>query len=236
MSITTHGFGGFGSITTVGFGGYTTVVVYPIVIDNFSIGIEEWVLESDLNYFAVDVTDSTYGISTAGTYFIHDGQVVSTTYSGISDGYRCYYTPSDIYSDGVIDLTMHAGNTVSGVKEQTFHLLYGYNVLFEDPIDWGLNTKVPIRAQVSNSAHCPNTVAEGFYFITESFTSSMAASDLGASIQAVGFVELNAKIYPRQVAFFYGETYEITVSGVRDFSGNIMDPYIYSFTIQDPNN
>jgi hypothetical protein len=30
MSITTYGFGGFGSVTTIGFGGYGTIVIYPI--------------------------------------------------------------------------------------------------------------------------------------------------------------------------------------------------------------
>jgi hypothetical protein len=30
MSITTYGFGGFGSITTFGFGGYVAVIIYPV--------------------------------------------------------------------------------------------------------------------------------------------------------------------------------------------------------------
>lgn len=203
-----------------------------IVIDNFSIGVEDWVQVSDLNYFAVDVMDAAHGISTSGTYFIHDGQVVSTTHSGISGGYICYYTPSGVYSDGTIDLTIHAENTASGVSEQTFHLLYGYNVKFEELVDWGPNVQVDIRAQASNLVRCPNTVAEGFYFIT----ADLRAVNLGATIRAIESVDLGAKIYPQSTAFFYGETYTVTISGVKDFAGNIMDPYTYTFTIEDPIN
>lgn len=30
MSITTYGFGGFGSVTTIGFGGYVMITIYPV--------------------------------------------------------------------------------------------------------------------------------------------------------------------------------------------------------------
>jgi len=199
-----------------------------IVIDNFSIGVENWIKVSSLNYFAVDVIDTAYGISTVGTYFIHDSQVVSTTHSGIADGYRCYYTPSGVYSDGTIDLTIHAENTSSGVVEQTFHLLYGYNVIFDELIDWGPHTEVITTIRASNLAFCPNTEAESFYFET----ADLWALDLAATINPVGYVDLNASIYPQSTAFFYGQTYTITVSGVKDFNSNEMEPYTFSFTIE----
>lgn len=204
-----------------------------IVIDNFSIGVEDWISEADLNYFAVDVVDSTYGISTSGTYFIYDGQVVSTTHSGITGGYRCYYTlASGVYSDGIIDLTIHAENTVSGVEEQTFHLLYGYNVKFEELIDWGVKTEVITTVQVSNKAFCPNFEADSFYFETRDLWST----DLAATINPVGYVNLGATIYPQSTFFFYNRTFVITISGVRDWHNNIMEPYTFSFTIEDPPN
>ena len=203
-----------------------------IVIDNFSIGVEDWISVSDLNYFAVDVVETASGvsISTSGTYFIHDGQTVPTTYSGISGGYTCYYTPSGVYSDGTIDLTIHAENTISGVSERTFHLLYGYNAKFEEWVDWGPHVQVDIRAQASNLVRCPNTVGEGFYFIT----ADLRAVNLGATIRAIESVDLGAKIYPQSTCFFYGSTYTITVSGVRDFNLNEMEPYVFSFTIENP--
>jgi len=201
-----------------------------IVIDNFSIGVEDWISVSDLNYFAVDVVDTTHGISASGTYFVHDGQAAITTHSGILNGFTCYYTPSGVYSDGIIDLTIHAENTISGVAEQTFHLLYGYNAKFEEWVDWGPHVQVDIRAQASNSVRCPNTVGEGFYFVTR----DLESVNLGATITAIEYVDLGAKIYPQSTAFFYGETYTVTISGVRDWYNNIMDPYTFSFTIEDP--
>lgn len=207
-----------------------------ILIDNFSMEVEEWTPVAVLGSFSVDAVDHVNTIISGSSYFIHNGVQVTTTFSGITDGYRMFYTPSDVSSSGVISLVAHVQNNVPETLEQTFYLLYGYNAIFEDQVDWGLNTKVSIRVQASNSVRCPNTVAEGFYFVTESFTSSMASSNLGASIQAIEFIDLGAKIYPRQVAFFYGETYTITVSGVKDFAGNVMDPYAFNFTIEDPNN
>lgn len=201
-----------------------------IVIDNFSLGVEAWISVADLNYFAVDVIDATYGISSSDTYFIHDGQVVSTTYSGIVDGYRCYYTPSGVYSDGTVDLTIHAENTASGVEEQTFHLLYGYNVEFEELIDWGPKTEVITTVQASNLAFCPNTEAESFYFET----ADLRSADLNAAIYPVDSVDLGATLYPQNTFFFYGRTYTITVSGVLDYHGNIMDPYTFSFRVENP--
>ena len=205
-----------------------------ILIDNFSMEVEEWLPVADLGSFSVDAveTASGVGISTSGTYFIHDGQIVSTTYSGITGGYTCYYTPSGVYSDGTIDLTIHVEKTASGVSEQTFYLLYGYNAIFEDWVGWGPNVQVDIRAQASNSVRCSNTVGEGFYFIT----ADLEAVNLGATIRAIESVDLGAKIYPQSTAFFYGETYTGTISGVTDFAGNIMDPYTYMFMIEDPNN
>ena len=200
-----------------------------IVISNFSLGVEEWTAASGIN-FSVDVTDSTHGISTSGTYFIHDGNIVPTTFSGIVDGYTCYYMPSDIYSDGTIDLTIHAENTASGVEEQTFHLLYGYNLKFEDLIDWGPSKEVITVVKAKNLAFCPNLEGEALYFRT----ADLPSVDLGATIQAVESVDLGAVIYPQSTAFFYGRTYIVTISGVRDYHGNEMDPYTIQFTIEEP--
>lgn len=203
-----------------------------IVIDNFSIGVEDWIPVADLNYFAVDVVDAANGISTSGTYFVHDGQVVSTTHSGIPNGYRCYYTPSGVYSDGTIDLTIHAENTVSGVEEQTFHLLYGYNLRFDEVVDWGPNTEVITTIIASNLAFCPNTEGESFYFQTK----DLESVDLNAIIYPIGSVDLGAVIYPQNTFFFYDRTYTITVSGVRDYHGNEMEPYTFNFRVENPNN
>jgi len=203
-----------------------------IVIDNFSIGVENWTPVADLNYFSVDVVDAAHGISTSGTYFVHDGQVVLTTYSSIPNGYTCYYTPaSGVYSDGTIDLTIHAENTVSGVEEQTFHLLYGYNLSFNELIDWGPSTEVVTTIKASNLAFCPNTEAESFYFETR----DLPHYDLNAFVVGIiKHVDLGAVIYPQNTFFFYDRTYTVTISGVMDYHGNEMDPYTFSFRVENP--
>lgn len=202
-----------------------------IIISNFSLGEEEWTAASGIN-FHVDVveTASGVGISTSGTYYIHDGNIVPTSFSGITGGYTCYYYPTSVYSDGTVDLTIHAENTVSGVEEQTFHLLYGYNLEFEELVDWGPKNEVITVVKAKNLAFCPNLEGEALYFET----ADLQSTDLGATIQAIESVNLGATIYPQSTAFFYGRTYIVTISGVRDYHGNYMDPYTIQFTIEDP--
>jgi hypothetical protein len=201
-----------------------------ILIDNFTIGVNDWILVSNLAAFQVDAVDHTHGITTTGTYFLHDGVQVPTTFSGITGGYRMFYTPTSVVSSGVFTITAHVTNTISGVVEQDFDLLYGYNLLFDELVDWGPNFQVDVLVNASNEVICPNTVGEGFYFIT----ADLPSVNLGATILPVEPIDLGASIYPQSTAFFYGSTYEITVSGIKDYSGNIMDPYTLIFTIEDP--
>jgi len=201
-----------------------------ILIDNFSIGVGEWIEITPSFCFTVDVVDDTYSIVTSGTYFIHDGQDVSTTHSGITNGYKCYYCPVSLTSSGTIDLIIHAENTSSEVVEQTFHLLYGYHCAFDEIADWGPKKEVITTIESTNLVICPNTEGETFYFETK----DLESYNLGATIVSVESVNLGATIYPQNTFFFYGRTYTVTVSGVKDFAGNEMAPYVFSFTIEDP--
>lgn len=201
-----------------------------ILIDNFFMETDEWLLVSDLVYFSVDVVDHTNTISSGTSYFLHDGAQVPTTFSGITDGYKMFYTPNSVVSSGTFTITAHVENTVSGVLEQAFYLLYGYNMLFDELVDWGPDRQVDIVAQATNEVFCPNTEGESFWFQT----ADLSAVNLGATIRAVESVNLGAIIYPQSTTFFYGKTFTIIVSGVKDFSNNIMDPYIFTFTIEDP--
>lgn len=200
-----------------------------IIIDNFSIGVKEWLPVTDLAYFAVDVVDHTYGISTSGTYFLHDGQAVATSYSGIADGYRCYYYPVDVYSSGTINITMHAENDNSETEEEEYHLLYGYNVKFDQIVDWGYNSTVVTTIEAKNLVYCPNAEGEAFYFET----ADLHSTDLGANIVGLESVDLGATIYPQSKFFFYGRTYTMTISGVKDYHGNEMSEFNFSFTIEN---
>jgi len=202
-----------------------------ILIDNFSLGVEEWLPIVDLAYFSVDVVDLSSTISTSGTYFLHDGMIVPTVLSGIPNGYKAYYYPTSVVSSGTITLTIHAENTNSGILEQNYYLLYGYHVEFSELIDWGPKSTVVTSVKASNLAFCPNTEGEAVYFETR----DLESYDLRASISAIDSVDLGASIYPQNKFFFYGRAYTITVSGIKDFGGNELDPVVFSFTIENPN-
>jgi hypothetical protein len=203
-----------------------------ILIDNFSMDVSEWKLVSELVSFSVDIIDHNYSISTSGTYFVHDNIIVSTVLSGISDGYRAYYFPLSISTSGTTYITLHAENSNSEIEEQTYELLHGYHVEFKEVIDWGPIATVITTATAANTVFCPNDVGVSAYFETK----DLESYDLSATIGSVESVNLGAIIYPQNTFFFYGRTYTITIIGVKDFSGNIMDTYELSFTIENPNN
>lgn len=202
----------------------------PILVDNFSMDVSDWKAISDIEYFSVDIVDYDYPISTSGTYFIHDGIVVDTTFSGIPYGYTAYYTSSGISTSGIL-LTIHAENTNYEILDQAYEFLYGYRVDFDEYIDWGPMYTVVTTAKASNMVFCPNTVAASSYFETRDLDSF----NLGATIRPVEDVNLGAQIFPQNPFFFYGRTFMLTVSGVKDFSGNVLDPVVISFTIENPN-
>jgi len=201
-----------------------------ILIDNFSISVEEWLAVIDLVSFSVDIIDQTHSITTSGTYFLHDGQIVSTSYSGISDGYTFYYYPPTI--SGAVNLTIHAENDNDETKEKDYYLLYGYHTSFDEIVDWGPKSEVVVWAQAGNEVFCPNIESTAFYFET----AELHSCDLGAIINPVGYVNLGATIFPQNSFFFYGRSYRITINGIRDFAGNIMSPREFTFTIENPNN
>jgi hypothetical protein len=200
-----------------------------ILIDNFSIGVGEWLVLIDLHTLSVDVVDYAHAISTSGTHFLIDGNMVSTSFSGISSGYNVYCSAPTI--SGYTIVTIHAENDNGESKEESYNLLYGYNCEFNELIDWGPKKEVVITMEAENLAFCPNKETDAFFFET----ADLHSYNLGASIQSIESVDLNAVIYPQNTVFFYGRTYQITISGVKDFSGNEMSPYTFSFTIEDPN-
>ncbi len=180
----------------------------------------------------VDIIDYSYPIDTSNSYFLVDGQQVSVTFSGISNGQRMFYDPpNDFYGVDTIAYTAHAQNTMGDVRDQSYYLLFGYDVRFKGYEDWGLENQIDMWTKATNVVLCPNTSTDGFYFST----TRPSFSDLGVSISPRGLVkDLGATICPQNPFFFYGKTYSITVSGVKDFQGNEMEPRIYTFTIEDP--
>jgi len=203
-----------------------------IFISNFNIGVADWIQVSALGTFQVDITVSSGSVDTtsSGSYFLHNDEQVPTTFSGIPGGQRMFYTPASVVSSGTFTITAHAKDSYGSIQEKDFYLLYGYNIKFDQIVEWGPNKQIDVLLNASNAVTCPNLEGAAYYFKTADYIHS----DLGAIIRVIEPVDLGATIYTQSTAFYYGKTYTITVSGVRDFSNNIMDPYTLTFTIEDP--
>lgn len=200
-----------------------------ILIDNFSVGLEEWVTLSGLSSFSVDVVDLSHGISTSGTTFLIDGVLVFTTFSGIVNGYIATCSAPTI--SGGITVTIHAENDNSEILEEDYDLLFGYRAVFDEYLDWGYGKEIVVWSTAKNDVVCPNTETFATYFGTR----DLDDRSLGATIFPIGFEgsNLGASIVPQSKYFFPGYTYAITVSGVKDHSGNEMQSFTYSFTVED---
>jgi len=203
-----------------------------VEITNFSLDKKEWRSVDDLNYFSVNVveTDTAHSIVTSGTYFIRNGVKVATTYSGISNGYECRYYPPSLVSSGIIYLDFRAESTSGEVRFVSYELLYGYHLLFDEIVNWSPNQEVVVSIYAQNAVICPNVESKAFSFEIK----DLRSTSLQASIRPIDSVDLTASIYPQDVVFYYGGTYSITVSGVRDFSGNELERFSFTFTIENP--
>lgn len=79
-----------------------------IEIKNFSIEVDNF-LDCTLPIeFGVDIVDTIYSITTSGTYFTNNGEIVPIEFQAIQDGYRISY--STIPSGNMI-LTANASNS-----------------------------------------------------------------------------------------------------------------------------
>lgn len=202
---------------------------WSLTLSDFFLKLEEFTTTSAIAW--VDITDELYDVDVSNTYFLVEGQQVGVTFSGIQDGYRMFYDPpSDFYTKGSLTYTTHAQNIIGDIIENTYSLLYGYDLDFTSLVDWGYNKTVAIWATASNLAHCVNKEADAFYFRTK----DLWARDLGVSITPVGYIDLGATLNTVGKHFYYGGTYTITISGVKDFQGNEMEKQEYTFTIEDP--
>lgn len=213
--------------------------LYSLKITNFSLDIGEYTTASG-NIF-VDVLDDVYGVAISDTYFKVDEEIVSVTFSGIEDGYRMFYDPVDNFSSlyGPTIFTAHVENNNGDTLEKDYYLTFGYIVEYDNKprIDIGFdyNTKVTVRVIAENYDTCPETTADGHRFITE----HRENIDLGASIVGMFHAEdtsdLSAKIYPQSTAYFYGKAFEVVIE-TSDFAGNIMQPFVLNYRIEDKPN
>lgn len=205
-------------------------------ISNFSVGVGEWDYAEGQLY--ADVTDDVYSVTASGCYFKVNGVAVSSTTSGIVDGYRVFYDPADDFEslEGSSTITVHAENDNGDVLEQDFYLTFGYEVEFRnyERFGWyyGQGQRVVVRMSAENLANCPSSSADAYWFETR----DIEGRDLTASVTGVyawdGSSNLGASISPQSTAFFYGKVFRIKLTA-KDYAGNEMEPLEFEFKIED---
>ena len=198
-----------------------------IEIKNFSIGLDESVYCDTVVVFSVDVVDSTYSITTSGTYFTENGYMTTSVLQPITNGYTLSY--STVPSGNML-LVANASNTNNETLMESFDLLYGFNVLWESVNYWGPSKEVPINVMASNTALASNTA----YFSTFFRTKAFEINDLEISITAEGsgYIDLLCDIKPQSKYFLSGHTYTVTISGIKDFSNNVLATKVFSFNVE----
>lgn len=198
-----------------------------ILIDNFSINVGEWQEVTETTDYAVDVIDYDYTISTSGTYFMIDGQVVSADFSSISDGYRISCSIPTI--SGMHTVTIHSSNSNLDILEVDFNLLFGYHIIYEEYVDWGPNKEIIISAEARNNTLCSNKELYITYFKTK----DLESINLNARISPIEGTDLQASIRPQSKHLLPGNTYQVRVAGIKDFAGNVLPEFTFSFTIKN---
>jgi len=178
--------------------------------------------------FSVEITDTTYPITVSGTYFTDNNLSVLSTLDVITDGYRMTYST---LPSGNMTLVAHASNSNNEYLTKTYELQYGYEAVWQEVKCWSPSKEVPISVTASNSVLAPNTAYFSTFFTTKRYEST----DLEIMITAEGsgHLDFTGLIKPQSTYFLQGRTYSITVSGIKDFSSNILEPKTFTFTIKD---
>ena len=197
-------------------------------INNFSLSPGKFAYFG--TYLSVDIIDYLFTVDEATTYFEVNGVRVNTTFENIPRGVRakCLVDTHFIAEDKFV-CRIIAHNTMGDLLTRDYTLLYGYSVEYEGNIFHGYNKEVTVLGCAYNTVSCPHRSCNAFTFTTQDYPSY----NLGAAIRCVVSEDLNAEIYPQSTAFFYGKEYTITISGVKDFAGNYMDPVKFVFRIEE---
>jgi hypothetical protein len=218
---------------SIGIGGFNfDIDLLSLKISNFSLVEGEYTAASGT--ICVDITDDVYNVVTSGTHFIIGDTVTSGTFDTITDGYTMCYDPVDNFASimGATTFTVHAQNDNGDVLEKDYYLTSGYMVEYDNRTqEYDYDNQVVVRMTAENFASCPADSTYAYWFTTE----QQLPKDLTASIVGVpwGEKELTAEIYPQtDTMFVYGKVFNVEVRA-KDFSGNVMPPYVFEFRIED---
>ena len=222
----------------------TDMRLHALEVDNFFLEVDEYTTSAGI--MSVDIYDKrNIPVSTANSYFVVSGTQVPVTFSGIevqttdlgqpivASGYRMFFdSPSDFYADEPLEIVAHGANIIGDIIEQTYYLLYGYNLIYDTPpeVVWGWGDQIIVWATAKNKASCPAQSTDAWWFEIR----PKEYADLGATIVPTGYANLPATIYPQLQpnSFFYGAKVKVIVRA-KDEAGNEMEPFVLNFTIED---
>jgi len=217
-----------------GTNGYSfDVDLLSLKISNFSLDIDGYTATSGV--ICVDLTDDIHNVLTSQSYFIIGETVTSgNIFTPIIDGYTmCYDSPTEFDElVGATTITVHTENDNGDILERDFYLTSGYIVEYNNiNHNYGFGNQVVVRGLAENMASCPSVGVAAYSLITE----PKITYNLGATIVGIpwGERDLSAEITPTtDTIYFYGKTFRIEVRA-KDFAGNVMEPFVFEFRIED---
>jgi len=179
----------------------------------------------------IEIIDGLGEVDTNYCYFSIDDQQVTSTFVPINNGYRMEYNPSNDYAYlDSFKLSVHAQNYYNDVLEIDYRFFYGADIKLNEVMDLGSKRTIYVWSKATNLMNCPEFSTMAYSFETQ----KRLHSDLNISINSIDCIDLPITLYPQNPFFFYGRTYNVIISGLKDVSGNVTPEYIHTFTIENP--
>jgi len=179
----------------------------------------------------IEIIDNLGEIDTNNCYFSIDDQPVTSNFVPINNGYRMEYNPTNDYAYlDSFKLSAHAQNYYNDVLEIDYEFLYGADIKLNKIVNFDSEDTIHVWSKATNLMNCPEFSTIAYNFETQ----RRLRRDLGISINPIGYTDLTVTLYPQNPFFFYGRTYNVIISGLKDASGNVTPEYTHTFTIENP--
>jgi len=181
----------------------------------------------------VDITDATYGVDFDECTFVINGETVSPEKDIIPNGVHLRYHPPNNFDYGEpIRVIVHAvnGNLAAPVvKDVPYTLYYGYKLTYLNNDAFEYDSPVNVFVSARNRK-------ENYKYLNDSYSFTSYKhpfSNLTAQLDAINPISnLGASITSVAPEHRYGETVTVELF-VKDFNGNELGPYTFTYTIEN---
>lgn len=210
------------------------VKLNSIEFHNFSIDITETVITD--NTYSVDIIDKFYGIDSSSIAITMNGNdITDVSYSSITHGYHVVFS-CDIFTyptSLIYEFRVYVKNNYGDEGIASYYVKRGYRFTYNKHhlIIHDYNQLISILMLVENNVDVfPAVSSENLAVFTEVYP----YRSLSASITPVGGATnaLKGSITVKSPNFYPGGTYTVVIT-CRDFAGNEMPPFEFTFTISD---